>query len=97
MKVVTDAAQIVLKRFDLRQAVEMPDMLFTVEKVQGPGGEAEFLFLGRGWGHGVGLCQNGAYGMAIAGSTYDQILQHYYTGIQIVPGSTLKAGPPSTR
>jgi len=97
MKVVTDAAQVVLKRFDLRQAVEMPDMLFTVEKVHGAQGETEFLFLGRGWGHGVGLCQNGAYGMALAGATYDAILTHYYTGIQIVQGSTLKAGPPSTR
>jgi stage II sporulation protein D len=97
MKVVTDASQVVLKRFDLRQAVEMPDMLFTVEKVRGPSGESEFLFLGRGWGHGVGLCQNGAYGMALTGATYDAILGHYYTGIQIVPGSTLQAGPPSTR
>jgi stage II sporulation protein D len=97
MKVVTDASQIVLKRFDLRQAVEMPDMLFTVEKVRGASGEPEFLFLGRGWGHGVGLCQNGAYGMALTGATYDAILTHYYTGVQIVPGSTLKAGPPSTR
>jgi len=97
MRVVTDAAQVVLKRFDLRQAVEMPDMLFTVEKVRGAQGDAEFLFLGRGWGHGVGLCQNGAWGMAIAGATYDQILAHYYTGIQIVQGSTLSAGPPSTR
>ncbi|HYK43159.1 MAG TPA: SpoIID/LytB domain-containing protein [Thermoanaerobaculia bacterium] len=97
MRVVTDAAQIVLKRFDLRQAVEMPDMLFTVEKVRGPQGDAEFLFLGRGWGHGVGLCQNGAWGMAIAGATYDRILAHYYTGIQIVQASTLSAGPPSTR
>lgn len=97
MRIVTDAAQVVLKRFDLRQAVEMPDMLFTVEKVRGAQGDAEFLFLGRGWGHGVGLCQNGAWGMAIAGATYDQILAHYYTGIQIVQASTLSAGPPSTR
>jgi stage II sporulation protein D len=97
MRVATDAAQVVLKRFDLRQAVEMPEMLFTVEKVRGAQGDAEFLFLGRGWGHGVGLCQNGAWGMAIAGATYDQILAHYYTGIQIVPASTLLPGPPSTR
>jgi len=97
MRVVTDAAQIVLKRFELRQAVEMPDMLFTVEKVKGPSGESEFLFLGRGWGHGVGLCQNGAYGMALTGAMYDAILAHYYTGIQIVPFQSLVSGPPSTR
>ena len=97
MRVVTDAAQTVLKRFDLRQAVEMPEMLFTVQKVRGAQGDAEFLFLGRGWGHGVGLCQNGAYGMALAGATYDRILEHYYTGIQIVPFQSLASGPPSTR
>ncbi|MCA1611151.1 MAG: SpoIID/LytB domain-containing protein [Acidobacteria bacterium] len=97
IRVVTDAAEATMKRFDLRQALEMPDALFTVQRVRGPQGEAEFLFLGRGWGHGVGMCQNGAYGMALAGATYDRILTHYYTGIQIVPASTLSAAPPSTR
>ena len=33
---------------------------------------------GKGWGHGVGLCQIGAAVMATEGYTYDQILQHYY-------------------
>ena len=33
---------------------------------------------GRGWGHGVGLCQIGAAVMATKGYTYHQILQHYY-------------------
>jgi len=55
------------------------------------------VFLGRGWGHGVGMCQNGAFGMALAGAPYDQILRRYYTGIDIVPSSTVQAGPPSTR
>lgn len=35
----------------------------------------------RGYGHGVGMSQYGANGMANSGSTYRQILQHYYTGI----------------
>ncbi len=38
---------------------------------------------GRGYGHGVGMCQCGAIGRARAGLTYDQILTHYYTGVQI--------------
>ncbi len=38
---------------------------------------------GRGWGHGVGMCQCGAEGMARLGRTAEQILEHYY------PGSTL--------
>ncbi len=37
-------------------------------------------FRGAGFGHGVGLCQTGAVGMAEAGKTYKEILQHYYPG-----------------
>jgi len=46
-------------------------------------GEAVFVVSGRGWGHGVGMSQYGAYGQALAGRTYDQILGHYYSGTTI--------------
>lgn len=46
-------------------------------------GEAVFVVSGRGWGHGVGMSQYGAYGQAVAGRTYEQILAHYYTGTGI--------------
>ncbi|HET9462107.1 MAG TPA: SpoIID/LytB domain-containing protein [Gaiellaceae bacterium] len=46
-------------------------------------GEALFVVSGKGYGHGVGMSQYGAYGMAKAGHTYDEILQHYYTGIEL--------------
>jgi stage II sporulation protein D len=36
---------------------------------------------GRGYGHGIGMSQYGAYGYALHGFTYQAILQHYYTGI----------------
>ncbi len=39
-----------------------------------------FRFDGVGWGHGVGMSQYGAKGMAEAGYTYDQILLHYFPG-----------------
>lgn len=53
--------------------------LFTVEPVPGPGGLPRwFLFTGAGWGHGVGLCQSGAAGMAASGFSAEQILRHYY-------------------
>jgi stage II sporulation protein D len=98
MHVQTDLAEATFKRFDLRQAVEMPEMLFTVSKVEGPDRQAEFVFIGRGWGHGVGLCQNGAFGMALSGETFDRILHHYYTGIDIVQASTVAPpAAPSTR
>lgn len=48
------------------------------------GGEASsFTFVGRGNGHLVGMSQNGANGMAAAGFTFDEILRHYYKGIDI--------------
>ncbi len=42
-----------------------------------------YVFSGRGWGHGVGMSQEGAKGFARQGYTYDQILKHYYTGVTI--------------
>jgi stage II sporulation protein D len=38
-------------------------------------------FTGLGWGHGVGLCQEGAYGMAKEGYGAFDILRHYYYGV----------------
>jgi len=43
----------------------------------------ELLLSGRGWGHGVGLCQWGAKGMAENGKAYKYILQYYYRGGRI--------------
>ena len=88
-RVTTDAAEIALSRFDVRQAFELPELAFTVAKARGARGEIEFVFLGRGWGHGVGLCQNGAYGMALAGANYDKIPQHYSTRIRPAPANGL--------
>lgn len=42
-----------------------------------------YVFTGEGWGHGVGLSQYGAKGMAEAGFDYEEILTHYYTGTHI--------------
>jgi stage II sporulation protein D len=42
-----------------------------------------YTFNGRGWGHGVGLSQWGARGMAENGFKYDEILTHYFPGTQI--------------
>ena len=42
-----------------------------------------YNFEGRGWSHGIGMSQYGAKQMAEEGFTYDEILQHYYTGVTI--------------
>jgi len=99
--VATDKGSVALSGFDLRQALELPELLFTVKKAVAADGSAEFVFLGRGWGHGVGLCQNGAYGMALGGSTFEQILKHYYPGIDVTayppaPAVVPSVAPPAT-
>jgi|HigsolmetaAR201D_1030396.scaffolds.fasta_scaffold02742_6 Sporulation protein and related proteins len=45
--------------------------------------DAAWVAQGRGFGHGVGMSQYGAYGMAKNGRNYKQILRHYYTGVKI--------------
>jgi stage II sporulation protein D len=70
--------------FEIRRVLELPETLFDMHLRTEADGERVVHFLGRGWGHGVGLCQNGAYGLARAGMTFDRILGHYYSGIEIV-------------
>jgi len=70
--------------FEIRRVLQLPETLFAMHLRTDPDGEKMVHFLGRGWGHGIGLCQNGAYGLARAGMTFDRILGHYYTGIEIV-------------
>lgn len=43
-----------------------------------------YVFKGKGWGHGVGMSQWGAYQMAREGATYQDILEHYYQNIKLV-------------
>jgi len=51
---------------------------FTVNKIND-----EFILEGKGWGHGVGLCQIGALGMALSKKGAKLILKHYYPGAKI--------------
>ena len=37
----------------------------------------------KGYGHGVGMSQTGADSMAKQGSNYEEIIQHYYTGVEV--------------
>jgi stage II sporulation protein D len=57
----------------------LPSTAFSVARQAGG-----FVFSGRGFGHGVGMCQWGAKGMAEQGADATQILQHYYPGSRVV-------------
>jgi stage II sporulation protein D len=68
----------------IRSALGLREQLFVIEKKYDDNGRVTgFAFLGRGWGHGVGMCQVGAYGLARQGFNYEQILKAYYTGIEL--------------
>ena len=57
--------------------------------------DGTFTFTGKGAGHGVGMCQWGAKGMADGGYSYRQILGHYYTGLFL--RNTASLGPESAQ
>lgn len=48
-------------------------------------GGTEVMFRGRGWGHGVGMCQYGAKGFAEKGLSAGQIMTHFYPGTKVLP------------
>jgi stage II sporulation protein D len=68
----------------IRSALGLREQLFVIDREYDDDGRvAEFVFTGRGWGHGVGMCQVGAYGLAKQGWSAEQILKAYYTGIEL--------------
>ncbi|MCG8459180.1 MAG: SpoIID/LytB domain-containing protein, partial [Holophagales bacterium] len=86
--------RIVVEGLAVRWTLDVWDTLFWVEKRPSASGEPGWLFRGRGWGHGVGMSQAGAFGMAVRGLTYREILEHYYTGVEL---GRLKPAPPRPR
>jgi stage II sporulation protein D len=68
----------------IRSALGLREQLFVIDREYDEDGRvSEFVFIGRGWGHGVGMCQVGAYGLAKQGWTAEQILKAYYSGIEL--------------
>lgn len=69
---ITFSGRIVREKLGLRSSC------FTIKKVTNG-----YSITTRGYGHGLGMSQYGAQGMALEGATYREILQHYYTDIKI--------------
>ena len=70
--------------YRVRRALGLRDTLFSIhQKKNADGTIATLSFHGRGFGHGVGLCQIGAVQMARAGANYEEILMAYYSGVKI--------------
>ena len=72
-----------LKGGKIRSALRLPEQLFVINKRYSGSTVSGYTFTGRGWGHGVGMCQYGAFGLAKMGVKFDEIIRHYYTGVDL--------------
>jgi stage II sporulation protein D len=84
MALVGQESQTKIRGLRIRQVLNLRDNLFVIDREYGPDGSiSHFVFSGKGWGHGVGLCQIGAFRMAQKGSSFEDILGKYYRGISL--------------
>lgn len=84
LAVLGSEGDLLLSGLRVRWGLGLRENLFVVDReLTAEGAVARFVFTGRGWGHGVGLCQVGAYGMARAGAKHTEILGHYYSGVRL--------------
>ena len=75
------------KELEIRRALSETHLLSSCFEVKSEtfvnGVPQRFILHGRGWGHGVGLCQIGAAVMGEQGYKYEEILLHYYRGAEV--------------
>jgi stage II sporulation protein D len=65
---------------NIRQDLQLKSTFFSISEIN----KDSVLFKGRGYGHGLGMCQEGAMRMSKSGYTYTQILNFYYKNIQLI-------------
>lgn len=84
LRIVGTGGSLEVRGLRIRRLLGLAENLFRAEPRRDENGDVkEWWFSGRGWGHGLGLCQAGAYGMAASGARYREILAHYYPGTEI--------------
>lgn len=84
LEIIGSQAIVTLRGGKIRSALGLREQLFVIDRDYDQHGRiARFRFSGRGWGHGVGMCQVGAYGLAREGKSYEKILGSYYTNINL--------------
>jgi stage II sporulation protein D len=84
LEIIGTDSQVVVKGLKVRWVLGLRDTLFALDKEVGADGRtSHYVFAGKGWGHGVGLCQVGASRMAQSGADYKEILKKYYQDIKI--------------
>ena len=82
--VVGTKASETVRGFSIRNVLDLREILAVIEIQRDPDGQIEaVVFAGKGWGHGVGLCQMGAVGLAQQGLSGKEIAAYYYPGAAI--------------
>ncbi|MBN2395856.1 MAG: SpoIID/LytB domain-containing protein, partial [Candidatus Atribacteria bacterium] len=80
---IAELIQLLNRPEEKRQEKEQDSLTQPQIKETEEHSETVYTFKGSGNGHGVGLSQWGAYGMALQGYDYEEILKYYYQGIQL--------------
>lgn len=79
-KIYLEASNVKVPLKFVRQDLQLKSTFFSIK----PLNSDSVLFTGRGYGHGLGMCQEGAMRMSKQGYSYEQILHFYYKNIQII-------------
>ncbi|MEI7904724.1 MAG: SpoIID/LytB domain-containing protein [Candidatus Firestonebacteria bacterium] len=82
IKLITNSGEIVIDLENFRQLVGY-NLLKSARSLTARPRGGKFKFTGKGWGHGTGMCQEGAEGMAREGHKFKEILRRYYPGTEI--------------
>ncbi|BAD80273.1 similar to stage II sporulation protein D [Synechococcus elongatus PCC 6301] len=97
LRITGDRGSRVVKGDEVRRALNLRSSLFTVSSEASsnwfdflrpnpaPQPPSQFTIIGRGYGHGLGLSQWGAYGLASQGVDYRRILSHFYQNTNLSP------------
>lgn len=79
-KIYLEASNVKVPLKFVRQDLQLKSTFFSIRPINND----SILFTGRGYGHGLGMCQEGAMRMSKQGYGYEQILHFYYKNIQII-------------
>ena len=84
LKVTGSRKTVVLRGLRIRWSLGVKENVFDLIPVYDANNHLKSLTVyGKAWGHGVGMCQTGAYGMALKGKNYIDILTKYYSGVTV--------------
>jgi len=90
LELLADTGRHIIEGLKIRRILGIRDTLFEFLPQYQNGRLHTVTFVGKGWGHGVGMSQVGAFGLALEGWTHDQILKHYYSNVELVHYNSLK-------